>query len=148
MLVIHGIWARGALCLWAEDSRLPARPSRWMGRRAGGGPGPPGRTRSRPIPSPRGDARRLGEAAGDLARKAAGDELTLWLPSGADGPQAAPELIRPAAGRTAQPGGWPALGCWRVPALAFEPAAALGILAPLDLLAAVPAELAAGPDPS
>jgi len=25
MLVIHGIWARGALCLWAEDARLPAR---------------------------------------------------------------------------------------------------------------------------
>ena len=36
MLVIHGIWARGALCLWAEDSALPAS-----------GPPPPGGRPSR-----------------------------------------------------------------------------------------------------
>ncbi len=37
----------------------------------------------------------LPEPAGDLARKAVDDELTLWLPSVADGPLASPELIRP-----------------------------------------------------
>ena len=26
MLVIHGVWTRGALCLWAEDSALPPSP--------------------------------------------------------------------------------------------------------------------------
>ncbi len=26
MRVMHGVWARGALCLWAEDPDLPAAP--------------------------------------------------------------------------------------------------------------------------
>ena len=42
MLVIHGIWANGALCLWAEDSHGPAQV-----------PVPPGRRPSRaPRPHP------------------------------------------------------------------------------------------------
>ena len=129
MQVIHAVWARGALCVWAEDASLPAtatapawRPSRvprWHPFAADpdaladllGGPG---------------------GAAGDLARKAEADELVLWLPSAPDGPQAAPELIRPAAGSAGTVGRGPALGCWRVPALAFSPAAALALLAALD----------------
>ncbi|HUY51427.1 MAG TPA: DEAD/DEAH box helicase [Streptosporangiaceae bacterium] len=143
MRVIHGIWARDALCLWAEDAQAPA-----------GIPAPqPSATRPSRVPRPHPFAvdpgtladvlGSLGGPAGDLARKAAEDELALWLPSAADRPQASPELIRPAdAGgpvRKAPPG----LGCWRVPALAFEPAAALDMLARLELVAA-PGEVTAG----
>ena len=135
MLVIHGIWARGALCLWAEDARLPARtPEPLAGRRS-----------RAPRPHPfaadpetiAGALASLGAAAGEAARQAPADELTVWLPSAPDGPQAAPELIRPAADTDgASRTRWTALGCWRVPALAVEPAAALGVLAALDRLAA------------
>ena len=47
MLVIHGIWARGALCLWAKDSALPASLDAPAGGRSSRAPGRP--TRSRPI---------------------------------------------------------------------------------------------------
>jgi superfamily II DNA or RNA helicase len=143
MLVIHGIWARGALCLWAEDSALPASP-----------PAPAGGRPSRAAqPHPFAASPDLladgigvlgdspGTLAGglrDLAGKAAADELSLWLPSAGAGPSAAPELIRPPGPADEGGGSHPgrgrrsALGCWRVPALAFGPAAALTILAGLD----------------
>jgi superfamily II DNA or RNA helicase len=140
MLVIHGIWARGALCLWAEDSALPAS-----------GPAPAGGRPSRAArphpfaadPDVLADALGgLGDGLRDLAGKAAADELTLWLPTAGAGagPAAAPELIRPADpageddGGPAGPGRGrrAALGCWRIPALAFGPAAALTILTGLD----------------
>ena len=65
--------------------------------------------------------------AGDLAAKAVDDELTLRLPSVADGPLASPELVRPSAEAAA---GRPAarrvaLAAWRVPVLVFEPPAAI-----------------------
>ncbi len=153
MLVIHGIWTRGALCLWAEDSALPAVP-----------PAPPGGRASRAarphpfaaVPDVVADALAvLGDGPRDLAGKAAADELSLWLPSAGPGPASSPELIRPAgrdedgAGRGPGRGRGAALGCWRVPALAFSPAAALAILAALDPAAAPPGgashpDLAAG----
>jgi superfamily II DNA or RNA helicase len=143
MLVIHGIWTRGALCLWAEDSALPASPP----APAGGRPSRAARPHpfaARPdvladgigvLGDPPGT---LGGSLRDLAGKAAADELSLWLPSAGPGPSAAPELIRPAGladdGGGSRPGRGrrSALGCWRVPALAFGPAAALTILAGLD----------------
>ena len=142
MLVIHGIWAREALCLWAEDSALPAS----LDAPAGGRPS------RAPRPHPfAADPGVLGEALGllgegprDLASQAAADELSVWLPSAGPGPGCAPELIReagtevPAARRAA-------LGCWRVPALAFGPAAALTLLAALDPVDSPPAA-AAHPD--
>ena len=136
MLVIHGIWTRGALCLWAEDSALPAVP-----------PAPPGGRASRAalphpfaaVPDAVADALAvLGSGPRDLAGKAAADELSLWLPSAGPGPASSPELIRPAGrdedGARNGPGRGrgAALGCWRVPALAFSPAAALTILAAVD----------------
>ena len=58
----------------------------------------PGRIRSPPTRRPIAAAlASLGEPVGDAAGQAAADELTVWLPSAADGPQAAPELIE--AGR-------------------------------------------------
>ena len=145
MLVIHGIWARGALCLWAEDSALPAVPPAPAGGRAS--------RAARPHPFAAGpdvlaDALGvLGDGPRDLAGKAAADELSLWLPSAGPGPASSPELIRPAGLDEDGPGNGPgrgrraALGCWRVPALAFSPAAALTILAALDPVDTPPGEV-------
>jgi hypothetical protein len=145
MLVIHGIWARDALCLWAEDSALPASLDPPAGGRPSRAPRP------HPFaadPGVLGDALGLlGEAPRDLASKAAADELSLWLPSAGPGPGCAPELLRPADPegdergdkRAAGRGRRAALGCWRVPALAFGPAAALTLLAALDPVDSPPA---------
>jgi hypothetical protein len=155
MLVIHGIWARDALCLWAEDSALPASLDATAGGRPSRAPRP------HPFaadPGVLGDALGLlGEGPRDLASKAAADELSLWLPSAGPGPGCAPELIRPAdldedgRGDKRGPGRGrrAALGSWRVPALAFDPAAALNLLAALDPVdspsaAAAPPDLIAG----
>src|SRR5882757_347839 len=151
MLVIHGIWARDALCLWAEDSALPASLDAPAGGRSSRAPRP------HPFAADPGvldDALGLlGEGPRDLASKAAADELSLWLPSAGPGPGWAPELIRPADldgdergdKRGAGRGRRAALGCWRVPALGFGPAAALTLLAALDPADSPPAA-AAHPD--
>ena len=132
MLVLHGIWVYGSLWLWAED---PGRPAGAAPR-----PGRPSRA-PRPHPfacdvSPLGDAlSELAEPVAELARKAVEDELTLFLPSTAGGPVASPDLIRPGtgdAGQGGRPGARrPGLAAWRIPALTFEPAAALRLLTAL-----------------
>jgi len=96
MRVIHGVWAAGALCLWAEDPGLPQVPQT----------APRGRA-SAPAPHPFAcQAAELADllaalpgAGGEAARKAVGDERTLQLPSasGPARPLASPELIRPEA---------------------------------------------------
>jgi len=120
MLVVHGIWAYGALQLWAEDPALPASA--------------PARVSGRPSRAPRGHPfavaaaeladvlAELPDPARGLARKAVDDELTLRLPTIGDGPLASPE-----AGRE-PPAGKAALAAWRVPTLAFEPSAAAAAL--------------------
>ena len=129
MLVLHGIWVYGALWLWAEDSGRPPR--------AAPQPGRPSRA-PRPHPyacdvSLLADAlSELAEPVADVARKAVEDELTLFLPSTAGGPVASPDLVRPGTGDAAagrRPGARrPVLAAWRIPALTFEPAAALRLL--------------------
>src|SRR5689334_695465 len=141
MLVVHGIWAYGALQVWAEDSGPPrlAPPRRGRPSRA-----------PRPHPfaaPPDGLADALAEAlagagAGDLARKAVDDEITLRLPATADGPLASPELPPAEAAEGTPSGGRPSLAGWRVPVLVFEPAAALAVLAALAELA--PGDIVAG----
>jgi SNF2 family DNA or RNA helicase len=78
-----------------------------------------------------------GAGTGDLPRQAVDDEITLRLPSTADGPLASPELARPPAEGTGdlRPAPRPALAGWRVPVLAFEPAAAARLLSALAELA-------------
>jgi superfamily II DNA or RNA helicase len=119
MRVLHGVWAREALCLWAEDPELPAVP----------------RDRA-PSPAPHPFACQAAEladllaalpgAGGEAARKAVNDELTLQLPSASSParPLASPELIRPDLPRP----GRIRLASWRVPVLALAPAAALDLL--------------------
>ena len=133
MLETTGIWANGALCLWAEDSRGPDQ-----------APPPPGRRRSRaPRPHPfASDPDILAEVLAGLpepfpglALKAAEDELTLQLPATPDGPQASPEFIRRRR-RRRPPGGpgdtRPVAG----PGVGVLPPAALDLLSALDMPAA------------
>jgi SNF2-related domain/SNF2 Helicase protein/Helicase conserved C-terminal domain len=147
MLVIHGVWAYGGLNLWAEDTSRPAGAAAQAAAR-------PSRV---PRPHPFGcdpdvlvDAlAEVSEQLGDLARKAADDELTLRLPSGPTGPLASPELVssqsvRPQPDGAAQPPGRTTLAAWRVTALIFEPAAALTLLGCLDELELPRAQLAPG----
>jgi hypothetical protein len=134
LLVIHGIWAYGALHVWAEDSALPpqappraARPSRAPRPHPfAAGPGALADVLTRAL---------AGTPATDLPGKAVDDELTLRLPSTADGPLAGPELIRPAAGppdeKAREQARRIALASWRLPALVFEQAAAAALLVAL-----------------
>ena len=133
MRVIHGVWAHGTLCLWAEDPDLPpaSRP----------GPGDAGRP-PHPFACQASELADLLTGApgraGEAARKAVEAELTLRLPSvgsrSGSRPLASPELIRPDAGEpeSSGPRGSSArvrLADWRMPALAFEPAVAMDMLA-------------------
>ncbi len=132
MLVIHGIWAYGALQVWAEDSALPSQAPPRAGR-------PSRAPRPHPFavaPGELADAL-AGAGAEDLAAKAVDDELTLRLPSVADGPLASPELVRPSAEAPpeAATARRVALASWRVPVLVFEPPAATALLQALAGLA-------------
>ena len=139
MRVIHGVWAHGALCLWAEDPDLPPVPA-----------AAPHDVHRHDVHLPRPhpfacQAAELADmlagrpgAAGDAARKAVHHELTLQLPSAGGGPLASPELVRPEPPGTGSESPGPArrgavhrrvsLASWRVPVLAFGPADALAVL--------------------
>jgi superfamily II DNA or RNA helicase len=141
MLVMHGVWAYGALHLWGEDSDGPA-----------GVEPRPGRPSRAPRPHPFAAAQpmladavaELPDPCGDLARKATDDELTLRLPSTEEGPLASPALTREPAGEPGAPAGRAVLGAWRLPALIFEPAAALDLLGALGEPGALPSTTAPG----
>jgi hypothetical protein len=88
MLAIHGIWAHGVLSLWAEDSERPA-PDLVTARR-------PAQPQPHPYAARAGlladVIAEFGESAGDVVRKAAEDELTLWLPTVRGEPVPSPDL--------------------------------------------------------
>ena len=160
MRVIHGIWAHGALCLWAEDPELPSaagatgsvpsgvrlpRPHPFACQAAeladlvagwSGSASPDAPFLNAPsLDGPSLDGPSL-DALGDEARKAVHDELILQLPTAGGGPLASPELVRPARDEPAAAAGpvrrgRVSLASWRVPVLAFGPAAALTVLATL-----------------
>jgi len=137
MLVIHGIWARGALNVWAEDS------GRAAGARSAAGTSP-GSARPHPYAAAAGlladVLTELGEPVSDLVRKAAEDDLTLWLPGTSAWPAGSPELARAVdlARETAPAPSAPGtmtLAPWQLPVLTFDPPAAqalLGAIAPAD----------------
>jgi SNF2 family DNA or RNA helicase len=131
MLAIHGIWSDGQLSLWAEDSAL-------SGLAAERGPGPvhPFAATTDLLCDVLAE---FGDAASDLVRKAAETELTLWLPATGAGPLASPDHAEMTAEHignghapraAANPGrpGRAALRPWQVPAVSFDPAAALALL--------------------
>jgi SNF2 family DNA or RNA helicase len=131
MLVVHGIWASGALLVWAEDSGLPAQAPPRRGR-------PSRAACPHPFavpPDALADAL-AGARSGDLPRKAVDDQVTLRLPSTAGGPLASPELlVQPAEGGGVPPAARrPSLAAWRVPVLVFAPAAAASLLPALAAL--------------
>jgi superfamily II DNA or RNA helicase len=139
VLVVHTLWAYGALQVWAEDSTLPAQAPPRAGR-------PSRAPRPHPFAAAPGlladalAAALAGTGAGDLPGKAADDEITLRLPSTADGPLASSELARPVgtgdgtgddAGTTRRV----SLTGWRVPVLGITPADAAPLLTALAWLA-------------
>jgi SNF2 family DNA or RNA helicase len=179
MLVIHGIWSDGALCLWAEDagaltaSAAPASAALAHAGQPSTGPastGPsrtspastgqasPGRRVGRPSRAPRphpfaaspDDVAEviagLAGPAGELAAMAAEDDLTLWLPGTALGPQASPELMTVTDAAAWSTPGRVTLGPWRLPALVFWPPEALQLLSVLgDHSSLTEASVAAAP---
>ncbi len=121
MRVIHGIWARDALCLWAEDPGPRALPGPGQA-----GPGPPAHPFACAAGALADLLAGLPDPAGEAAGKAARDELTLLLPSAGKPATPLASGIGVPAGR-----GRVSLARWRVPVLAFEPAAAHDVLAAL-----------------
>ncbi len=109
MRVIHGLWADGSCCLWAEDSTLLDRAT------SRDGPAHPFACDSEAI------RRALTAAAGEQADLAVPAALTLWLPTVHDRPLASPELV-PSIGPPEPPGSRVRLAGWQVPVLALQPA--------------------------
>ena len=89
MLAIHAIWSQRVLALWAEDSGPPAAVPPGL-------PGHAGEPRDHPFAASTGlladVLAEFGEAASDLVRMAAEEELTLWLPGVPRAPAASPDL--------------------------------------------------------
>src|SRR6202451_1120874 len=115
MRVIHGVWAQGALGLWAEDPELP---------QAAGAGIHPFACQAAEIADLLTGAGRPGGPVEEAARKAVEAELTLRLPSAGSGsgsrPLPSPELVRSDGPGTPAPGrGRVTLAGWRVPVLAF-----------------------------
>ena len=116
MFVLHGTWQGDRLCVWAEDSTLPAATRN--------------RTSVRPHPYAAPAAELVSILAGldaglgESAIKATEDDLILLLPGSASAPQSSPELGRNPTR--------PRLRRWRLPALSFDPATALELLAAID----------------
>src|SRR5258708_13518737 len=149
MLAIHGIWAHGALYLWAEY--LWAEESGPFAAIQAAERMPAGVAGTHPYASAPGlladVLAEFGDQVADLARKAAESELTLWLPSNPAGPLRSPELgaggpglvgsmrsggsarssETAAGGRATRT----KLAAWRVPALGFDPASAIALLCAL-----------------
>ena len=133
MLVIHGLWAAGALHCWAEDARAAGSPAPRRGGR-------PPRVRPHPFAAP-GSAVLTVLLAQDSRAGTAGDvagtPATLLLPTLHGAPLASPEMPTEAPGRpgTARPTG----ALWQVPAVRLRAAAEHA-----TLTAELPDDVAAG----
>ncbi|TCO48870.1 DEAD/DEAH box helicase [Actinocrispum wychmicini] len=111
MLVVHSVWSSdGRVRVWAEDATLPAT--------VGGSGRPPKRPRPHPFSASTVTLRKIVSAGAE-------GELGLLLPSSARGPFAAPELVRPEAGKVTAPRLLP----WTVSTMDLTPAEAVPALA-------------------
>jgi len=124
VIVLHAVWSRDSqLCVWGEDSALPARASKRRGRR----PAKP-RPRKHPFACAMHDIAGAVDALEVPLRPESQIEraLDLMLPSFDDGPQHSPQLLladedrRPSSPHLVHP--------WVVPAMGLGPAAALEVL--------------------
>ena len=124
MIALHGLWSRDSqLCVWGEDSGLPARGP----RRRGPAPAKP-RRRLHPFACAVPElGRALGRFGVAVAPGASADrELTLMLPSFTDGPQQSPQLLR--ADEDEREGSPTLLHPWVVPAAGLGPIPAVDVL--------------------
>jgi superfamily II DNA or RNA helicase len=138
VIALHAVWSRDSqLCVWGEDSALPARAPKRRGRR----PAKP-RARTHPFACAVHDLTGALDALGvSLGSGASVDrELPLLLPSFDDGPQHSPQLL--SADEVRRPGNLELLDPWVVPVIGLGPAAALEVL--LALSPSPPAGLALG----
>jgi len=136
VIVVHAVWSsdRG-LCLWGEDSSLPAR--------APGRPGRPAKV-PRPRPHPFASSGAALETALEhigvtMPRSAARESLTFVLPSWRHAPQASPRLLRPAAEDDAPGRADHRLDAWEVPVVALGAGAGV-----LDVALSLPSDPVAG----
>jgi SNF2 family DNA or RNA helicase len=130
VIVLHALWSRDSkLCVWGEESSLPAHARRQPGR-------PPVQPRPRPHPfSCDANLLRVGLARlgmMNLSEVAVERKLALMLPSSELGPQASPQLLR-VVDEHKRPDRPSCLEAWEIDALGFD--AGTG----LDLLLAAPA---------
>jgi SNF2 family DNA or RNA helicase len=130
MRVIHGIWAAEALCLWAEDPDAPPP--------AAAAPGSPAPHPFACQPPELAEVlARLPGPVAEAARKAVDRELALRLPTADGRPLASPGAVTdpgPAGPPPRGSGPRVSLASWRVPAVAFDAAAAADVLGGLDHL--------------
>jgi non-specific serine/threonine protein kinase len=130
VIVLHVLWSRDSrLCVWGEESSLPAHARRQAGR-------PPVRPRPRPHPFAC-DAGLLREVLARLGMTSVPEgaiegKQALMLPSSELGPQCSPQLLR-VVDEHERPDPPSRLEAWEVDALGFDAGTAL------DLLLAVPA---------
>jgi hypothetical protein len=141
VMVLHALWSRDSkLCVWGEESSLPAQVRRQSGR-------PPVRPRPRPHPFScdadllRGVLARLGMT--NLSVDAVERTLALMLPSSELGPQASPQLLRmiDEHNRADRPS---CLEAWEVGALGFDPGMGLDLLLAAPASGSVPGARAGG----
>ena len=129
MFVVHGLWVKDALAVWAEDARAADPAPRRGGR--------PPRRRPHPFAVPTEDLRRLVPGADDAAPLV----VRTVLPSRHGGPLPSPELPVRASGPEPRRASSAAVTAayWSVPALRFEADAAL-----IALSAELAPDIAAG----
>ena len=128
VIVLHALWTRDSrLCVWGEESSLPARARRPPGR-------PPVRPRPRPHPfaCDPGLLREVLARLGMTSLSGVEGKLALILPSSELGPQCSPQLLR-VVDEHDRPDRPSRLEAWEVDTLGFVSGSAL------DLLLAVPA---------
>ena len=125
MIVLHTLWSRDSrLCVWGEESSLPASARRPPGR-------PPTRPRPRahPFACDTGLLREALERLGvlSLPGDAVERKLALMLPSSEVGPQASPQLLR-VVDEYERRGPPSRVEAWEVDALGFDAGATLDLL--------------------
>jgi SNF2 family DNA or RNA helicase len=128
VIVLHALWSRDSrLCVWGEESSLPA-----MARRPPGRPPAGPRPRPHPLACDPGLLREVLARLGMTSLSGVEGKVAMMLPSSELGPQCSPQLLR-VVDEHERPDRPSRLEAWEVDALGFDAGSAL------DLLLDVPA---------